>query len=165
MTTIIMFTSYFTHALGIIHLIRFICLIILLIFAEIKISSCGTYLNEFLGFNHPSILFYYILIWISFTFELYFFINRLFASITIKAKRSTQILSLFLTLSFILASCFTLYAMIKSSNGHVITQNDFSNPPQTIIILPSNCNSFRLVGIILGFLISLLYFVAFILIK
>ena len=159
-----MLTVYFTHTLGIIHIIRLICLIILLLFAEIKISLCGTYLNEFFGFNYPSIIFYYILIWISFTFEIYFLINRLFASIVFQAKKSTKILYLLLSLNYILASCFTLYAMIKSSNGHVITQYDFSNPPQTIIILPSDCNSFRLIGILFGFLISILYFIACILI-
>jgi hypothetical protein len=159
-----MLPVYFTHTLGIIHIIRFTCLIILLIFAEIKISSCGTYLNEFLGFNHQSILFYYILIWISFAFEIYFLINRLLASISIKAKYSTQILYFLLSISYLLASCFTLYALIKSSNGHVITQHDFSNFPQTIIILPTDCNLFRLIGILFGFLISFLYFFAFILI-
>ncbi|CAF1260571.1 unnamed protein product [Rotaria sp. Silwood1] len=159
-----MFTVYFTHTIGIIHIIRFICIIILLTFAEIKISSCNTYLNEFLGFNHTSIHFYYILIWISFTFEIYFLINRLFASITIKAKISIKILYILLCLCYILASCFTLYALINSSNGHVITQNDFSNPPQTILILPPNCNLFRLIGILFGFLISFLYFFAIILI-
>jgi hypothetical protein len=156
-----MLTDYFTHKLGIIHLIRLICLIILLIFAEIKISSCGTYLNEFFGFNHSSILFYYILIWISFAFEIYFLINRLFASSFIKAKKSTQILYLLLSLNYILASCLTLYAMIKSSNGHVITETDLS---QTTVILPSNCNSFRLIGILFGFVISFFYFFALILI-
>ncbi|CAF0848883.1 unnamed protein product [Rotaria sordida] len=159
-----MLTIYFTHTIGIIHIIRFICIIILLTCSEIKIPLCHTYLNEFLGFNHSSIHFYYILIWISFTFEIYFLINRLFASIIIKAKKLTKILYLLLCLCYILASCFTLYALINSSNGHVITQHDFSNPPQTIIILPSNCNLFRLIGILFGFLISFLYFFAIILI-
>ncbi len=156
--------KYFTNAFGIIHLIRVICLIILLIFVEKKLPCCNSYLNEFLGFNHQSILFYYILIWISFSFEIYFFINRLFASISIKAKYSIQILYILLSLSYLLASCFTLYALIKSSDGHVITQNDFSNSSQTIIILPIDCNLFRLIGIIFGFLISFLYVLAFILI-
>ena len=98
--------NYFTQAFGIIHLIRFICLILLLTFAEIKISSCSSYLNEFLGFNHQSILFYYILIWISFSFEIYFLINRLLASIYLQAKTSTLILYILLSISFLLASCF-----------------------------------------------------------
>ncbi|UJR37642.1 hypothetical protein I4U23_030339 [Adineta vaga] len=159
-----MMPDYFTHLLGIIHIIRFTCLIILLIFTEIKISSCGTYLNEFLGFNHQSILFYYILIWISFSFEIYFFLNRLFASMSIKARTSVQILFFLLFIGYLLASSFTLYALINSSDGHVITQMDFLDPPRTIITIPSDCNPYRLIGIVFGYMIGLLYLFAFVLI-
>lgn len=157
-----MLTVYFTYTIGILHIIRFICIILLLIFTEIKISSCRTYLNEILGFNHQTILFYYILIWVSFSFEIYFLVNRLIASITIRAKKSTIILHLLLSLSYILAFCFTLYAMIHSSNGHVITQHDLSDSIETIIIVSRTCNLFRLIGILFGFLISFLYMFAII---
>jgi hypothetical protein len=163
-TTIIMFMKYFTYGFGIIHLIRFICLIILLIFVEMKISSCNSYLNEFLGFNHQSILFYYILIWISFSLEIYFLINRLFGSIKPQAKQSIFILYIFLFIAFSLASCFTLYAIIYSIPGHVITQHDFNHLSERIIPITTNCNILRLIGILLGFLISILYLIAVILI-
>ncbi|CAF0859578.1 unnamed protein product [Rotaria sp. Silwood1] len=156
--------NYFTHAQGIIHLIRFICIIILLIFAEFKISSCNSSLNEFLGFNHQTIVFYYILIWISLTFEIYFLINRLFGSIKIQAKNLTFILYICLSLAFLLASCFTLYAIINYTHGHVITQHDFSDPSLKIISITYDCNLLRLIGIIFGFLISILYIIAVILI-
>jgi len=152
--------KYFTYALGIIHLIRFLCLILLLIFVEIKIPSCNSYLNEFLGFNYHSILFYYILIWISFSFEIYFLINRLISSNNIQAKISNFILYILLSLAFCLASCFTLYAIINSTHGHVITQHDFDNSFQRIIHITYDCNILRLIGIIFGFIISILYFLA-----
>jgi hypothetical protein len=159
-----MLIEYFTHAFGIIHLIRFICLIVLLIFAEIKFSWCNSYLNEFLGFNHQSILFYYILIWISFSFEIYFLINRLFASIKLQAKRSILTLYIFLFIAFFLASCLTLYALIHSTPGHVITQHDFGDSSQKIISITPDCNILRLIGVLLGFLIGILYLIAVILI-
>ncbi|CAF1040529.1 unnamed protein product [Rotaria sordida] len=159
-----MLINYFTYAFGIIHLLRFICLIIFLILSEFKISSCNSSLNEFLGFNHQSILFYYILIWISFTFEIYFFINRLFGLIKFQAKNSTLILYICLSICYFLASCFTLYAIINYTHGHVITQHDFSDPSLRTILITYDCNLLRLIGIIFGFLISILYFIAVILI-
>lgn len=159
-----MSTNYFTNAFGIIHLIRFSCLIILLTFAEIKISSCTSTLNEYLGFNHQSILFFYILIWISFAFEIYFLVNRLFGTSKIQAKISTLILYIFLSIGYFLASCFTLYAIVNFTNGHVITQHDFGNPLSNSILITHDCNILRLIGIIFGFLISILYFIAVILI-
>jgi predicted small secreted protein len=156
--------EYLTHAFGIIHLIRFICLIVLLIMMEIKLSPCNSSLNEYFGFNHQSILFYYILIWISFAYEIYFFINRLFASIKPQAKRSIFILYIFLSIAFTLASCFTLYAIIYSIPGHVITQHDFDHSSQYIIPITPDCNLLRLIGILLGFSISILYLIAVILI-
>ncbi|CAF1281703.1 unnamed protein product [Rotaria magnacalcarata] len=159
-----MLTAYLTHSIGLLHIIRFICIIILLTLSEIKISSCQTYLNEFLGFDHSSILFYYILIWISFSFEIYILLNRLLGTISIKAQYSIKILYSLLSLFYLLASCFTLYAIIHSSNGHVITQSDFSETPQTIIQLLPNCNLYRLIGILFGILISFLYFIAIIII-
>jgi hypothetical protein len=156
--------KYFTHSFGIIHLIRFICLIILLIFVEIKIPSCNSYLNEFLGFNHQSILFYYILIWISFAFEIYFLINRLIGSTNLQAKISTLILYISLSIAYLLASCFTLYAILNSTHGHVITQHDFGDPVDKVILITYDCNLLRLIGIIFGYIISILYFVAAILI-
>ncbi|CAF3835411.1 unnamed protein product [Adineta steineri] len=156
--------NYFTQPFGIIHTIRFICLILLLVFAEIKLTSCNSYLNEFLGFNHQSILFYYILIWISFSFEIYFFINRLFGSKYPQAKKSILILYILLSIAFLLASCFTLYAIINSSHGHVITQHDFSTSLEKIIPITHDCNLLRLIGILFGFIISILYFIAIILI-
>jgi len=152
--------KYFIHTLGIIHLIRFSCLIFLLIFSEIKLPLCNSYLNEFLGFNYQSILFYYILIWISFSFEIYFLINRLIGFQNIQAKTSNFILYIFLSFAFFLASCFTLYAIINSTHGHVITQNDFDNSFQRIIYITYDCNILRLIGIIFGFIISILYFLA-----
>jgi hypothetical protein len=157
--------KYFTYALGIIHLIRFLCLILLLIFVEIKIPSCNSYLNEFLGFNYHSILFYYILIWISFSYEIYFFINRLFGLINIQAKYSILILYILLSFAYCLASCFTLYAIINSTHGHVITQHDFDDSLQRIIHITYDCNILRLIGIIFGFIISILYFIAVVLIS
>ena len=137
---------------------------ILLIFAEIKFSSCSSSLNEFLGFNHQSILFYYILIWISFAFEIYFLINRLIGCIYVQAKQSTLILYIILSLAFILSSCFTLYAIICYSHGHVITQHDFGDPLDRIIPITENCNRLRLIGIICGFINSILYCLAAVLI-
>ena len=156
--------NYFTHAFGTIHLIRLICLIIFLILSEMKISQCNSTLNEFLGFNHPSIMFYYILIWISLAFEIYFLINRLIGSIYLQAKNSILILYVFLCLAYILASCFTLYAIIKHTNGHVITQHDFGDPLERIILITYDCNILRLIGIIFGFIISIFYFIAVLLI-
>jgi len=157
--------NYFTQAFGIIHLIRFICLSLLLILTEIQIPSCNSYLNEFLGFNHQSILFYYILIWISFSFEIYFLLNRLLGSIYLQARKSILILYIFLFIAFFLASCFTLYAIIHSTHGHVITQHDFSDPSQRIILITNDCNLLRLIGIVFGFLISILYFIPVILLR
>ncbi|CAF3505230.1 unnamed protein product [Rotaria socialis] len=156
--------NYFKHSVGVIHLIRFICLILLLSLAELKISSCSSSLNEFLGFNHSSILFYYILIWISFSFEIYFLINRLFGLEIVQAKKSTFILNACLSFSYFLASCFTLYAILNYTHGHVITQHDFGDPKLRIIIITHDCNILRLIGIIFGFLISIFYFIATILI-
>ena len=155
--------KYFTNAFGIIHLIRFICLILLLIFVEIKLPFCNSYLNEFLGFNHQSILFYYILIWISFVFEIYFFINRLITSTNLQAKKSTLILYILLSLAYLLASCFTLYAIINSTPGHVITQHDFLDSSR-IIPTTDDCNMLRLIGILCGYMISIFYFIAVIII-
>lgn len=160
----IMSINYLSHAFGIIHLIRFICLIILLTFTEIKLSFCNSSLNEFLGFNHQSILFYYILTWISFSFDIYLFINRLFGVEKLQAKTSTFILYICLCLSYILASCFTLYAIIHYKSGHVITQHDFGDPNLQIIPITSDCNILRLIGTIFGFLISTLYFISLVLI-
>ncbi|UJR08574.1 hypothetical protein I4U23_012833 [Adineta vaga] len=156
--------NYFTQSLGILHLLRFISLVTLLICTEIKISSCSSYLNEFLGFNYQTILFYYILIWISFSFEIYILINRLFGSRYLQAKRSILYFYLILFIAYLLASCFTLYAIIHSSHGHVITQDDLDNLSERIIHTTHDCNLLRLIGIVFGFLIGILYFLAAILI-
>ena len=155
--------EYFASALGAIHLVRLICLIVLVIFVEIRLPSCQSFLNEYLGFNHPSVLFYYILIWIAFAFEIYFLVNRLLASIRPQAKKSILVLYLLLAVAFILAAGFTLYAIIYSTVGYMITQYDFSDLVDGIIPLLPDCNILRLIGIILGFLISLLYLIAVIL--
>ncbi|CAF0999111.1 unnamed protein product [Adineta ricciae] len=160
-----MLLAYLTYRLGIIHSIRFLCLTILLIFAEIKITLGGTYLNELLSYNHQSILFYCILIWITLSFEIYFFLDRLFASISIKARITVQVLSLLLCVCYLLACSFTLYGFIKSSDGHVITETDFFYPPLTNITLSANCNPYRFIGIVSGYLIGFLYLAVFVLIR
>ncbi|CAF0821345.1 unnamed protein product [Adineta ricciae] len=151
---------YFTQTLGILHLLRLLFLSLLLLLTEIKISSCTSYLNEFLGFNHQSILFYYILIWISFAFEIYLLVNRLFASRIPQARQSIFYLYSTLCLAYLLASCFTLYAIVTYSHGHVITQHDFGNPAENVIPITNECNILRLIGILFGFLLSILYFLA-----
>ena len=153
-------TVYLSGLLGIVHLIRFFSEIILLILAEIRFSSCGSYLNEFLGYNHQSILFYYILIWISFSFEIYFLVNRLLGAVEFRARRSSTSLHILLGLAFALAASFTLYAWIDRSDGHVITQHDFGDPSQRVIPISDDCNRLRWTGIVLGLTISALYLVS-----
>ena len=159
-----MLLVYLTPRFVIIHSLRFLCLTILLIFTDIKITLCGMYLNKFLGYNHQSILFYCILIGITLSFEIYFFLDRLFALISIKARITVRALSLLLCVCYLLACSFTLYGFIKLSVGHVITQTDFLDHPLTIIALAANCNPYRFIGVVFGYVIGFLYLTAFVLI-
>ena len=157
-------TIYFTRLLGIVHLVRFLSLALLLVLIEIKFASCGASLNEFLGFNYYTILFFYIIVWVAFAFDIYFLLNRLFGSVEFQARKSAIVLHVCLSLAFLLGSCFTLYAMIDSRDGHVITQQDFGDPLQRVIPLTSTCNRLRLIGVLFGCLISVLYSVALVLV-
>ena len=152
--------EYFTDVFGLVHLLRLGTLILLIIFMEVKFFSCPFFLNEFLGFNHPSILFYYILIWISLAFEVYFLLNRLFASRYVRARKSMIILDFLLAIAFALAACFTLYAFIQSKPGYLITQEDFID---RVLPLSDSCNRQRWFGIVCGFCMSLFYLLASIL--
>ena len=145
-----MWKEYFTGIL------RLTCFLLLIIFTEMKFFACPYYLNEFLGFNHSSILFYYILIWIGFAFEIYFLLNRLMVSVRPCAKKSMFILYVLLMVAFALAASFTLHAFRQAKPGYLITQEDFSD--RTLLPIDS-CNHGRLFGIILGFFLSLFYLV------
>ena len=156
--SILMSIEYFTDVFGLVHLLRLLTLLLLIIVMEIKfVSSCPFYLNEFLGFNHSSILFYYILIWISLAFEIYFLLNRLLVSRQTRARKSTIILDILLAIGFALAACFTLYAFVQSKPGYLITQEDFI---ERILPLSESCNRQRWFGIVGGFCMSLFYLLA-----
>lgn len=152
----LMWKEYFTEIFGILHLVRLTCFLLLIIFTEMKFFACPYYLNEFLGFNHSSILFFYVIIWIGLAFEIYFLLNRLMVSIRPRAKKSILILDILLMIAFILAASFTLHAFRQAKPGYLITQEDFSD--RTLLPIDS-CNRQRLFGIILGFFLSLFYLV------
>lgn len=160
-----MSANYFTQPFGVLQLLRLFCLTVFVTFTEFKLSSCNSYLSEFLGFNQQSILFYYILLRIASVFEVYFLVNRLFGTRYVQAKRSVFVLYLLLSVAFLIASCFTLYAIVHSSHGHVITQPDLADAPQRAIPASADCNLLRLVGIVFGFLVSSLYFFATLLVS
>ena len=116
---------YLKRPIGIVHLIRFILIVILIILIELKYSSCSAQsLNDYLGFSHLSIFFFYVIIWICFSFEIYFFLNRFFGHSKFIGRRSTIILYILLLISFGLASSLTLISWFNTSDGHLITQDD-----------------------------------------
>lgn len=153
---LIMWKEYLLGISGILHLLRLICFLLLIIFNEIKFFTCPYYSNEFLGFNHSSILFYNILIWISLAFEIYFLLNRLLGSVRVRAKKSILILNILLIIAFILAASFTLHGFQQGKPGYLISQEDFSNRTLQAI---HPCNRQRLFGILLGFVLSLFYLI------
>ena len=140
-----------------VHLIRLLTFAVFLILVETRLSWCSSSLNEYLGFNQNSILFYYILIWVSFSFEIYFLVNRLFGSTIIKARRSSIILYCLLAAAFAVASALTLYAMIHRTDGHVITQHDLSENLTERLPVSILCNRMRSIGVVFGFVFSFLY--------
>jgi hypothetical protein len=157
-----MITMYLKRPLDIIQLCRFVSLVSLLTCSELRFFSCHSSLNEYLGFNHSSILFYYVLMWIAFAFELYFLLNRLLNTNHVNRQHSTMTLHCLLALTFILAACCTFYAWLTRSNGHPITQHDLHRSMASfdLPVTDTLCNSWRWIGVTFGFIIGILYLMA-----
>lgn len=148
---------YLKRPIGIVHLLRLLVLIVLIILIELVYSSCSSNtLNDYLGYSHPTIFFFYILIWISFSFDIYFLLNRLLGHPRYLARRSTSIVYLFLLIASLLCSSFTLVAWIRSSPGYLITQDDRHRLQTRDLAVTKECNDLRWIPIILGYTISLL---------
>ena len=134
-------------------LVRLLLLVLLIILIEVKFSACSSQtLNEYLGFSHGSILFFYVVIWICFAFEIYFLVNP-----RLVARRSTLILYVLLLVAFLLGSTLTFVGWLNASDGHLITQDD-DKPSAADRRLPvaPRCNNLRWIPIVLGYAISLL---------
>lgn len=148
---------YLKRPIGIVHLVRLILLIVLIILIELKYSQCSfESLNDYLGYSHWSILFFYIVIWIAFSFEIYFLLNRFVGHPKFVARRSTMILYIFLLICFLLGSSLTLVAWRNSFDGYLITQNDETPSASRNLPVNSTCNDLRWIPISFGYAISLL---------
>ena len=131
-------------------LVRFLLLVLLIILIEVKYSACSSQtLNDFLGFSHWSILFFYVVIWISFAFEIYFLVNP-----RPVARRSTLILYVLLLVALLLGSTSTFVAWLNASDGHLITQDDDKPTADRRLPVGPTCNNLRWMPIVLGYAIS-----------